>query len=56
MNAEWSALDKRAMQQALWAPYLNHQQTDFFASDVDLRCYVNQVLFLFECDHICKKN
>ena len=44
VNAEWSALDRRVMQQALWAPYFNHQQTDFFASDIDMSCYVNQVL------------
>jgi peptide/nickel transport system substrate-binding protein len=56
VNAEWAALDKQVMQQALWAPYINHQQTDFFANDIDMSCYVNQVLFLFEWGHICKKS
>jgi peptide/nickel transport system substrate-binding protein len=56
VNAEWAALDRRVMQQALWAPYINHQQTDFFAADVDMSCYVNHVLFLFEWGRICKKS
>jgi peptide/nickel transport system substrate-binding protein len=55
VNAQWAALDRRVMQQALWAPYINHQQTDFFGSDVDLSCYVNHVLFFFDWGHICKK-
>jgi peptide/nickel transport system substrate-binding protein len=56
VNAEWAALDKQVMEQALWAPYINHEQTDFFSSDIDLSCYVNHVLFLFEWGHICKKS
>lgn len=51
-----AALDRQVMQQALWAPYFNRQQTDFFGSDVDMTCYVNHVLFLFEWAHICKKS
>jgi peptide/nickel transport system substrate-binding protein len=55
VNAQWAALDRRVMQQALWAPFINHQQTDFFGSNVDVRCHLNHVLYLFEWGHICKK-
>jgi peptide/nickel transport system substrate-binding protein len=56
VNAQWAALDRRVMEQALIAPYLNHQQTDFFGSDIDTICYVNQLVYLFEWGHICKKS
>jgi len=55
VNAQWAALDRRVMEQALWAPFVNHQQTDFFGSDVDLHCYFNHVLHFFEWGRICKK-
>jgi peptide/nickel transport system substrate-binding protein len=56
VNAQWAELDRMVMEQALWAPYLNLQLTDFFAKDIDTSCYVNHVLFMFEWGHICKKS
>jgi hypothetical protein len=36
--------------------HIKHPQTEFFASAIDMSSYVNQVLFLFEWGHICKKS
>jgi hypothetical protein len=41
VNAAWAALDRDVMQ-VLWAPYINHEQTDFFGSDVDMTCYASR--------------
>jgi peptide/nickel transport system substrate-binding protein len=57
VNAQWAALDKQVAQQALWAPFVNRQFTDFFTPDMDLdNCYVNHVLYQFDYSQICKKS
>jgi peptide/nickel transport system substrate-binding protein len=55
VNAKWKALDKMVMEQAPWVPFLNRQFTDFFSAKVDLRCYVNHVLYEFDYATICEK-
>jgi peptide/nickel transport system substrate-binding protein len=55
VNAEWAEVDRLVLQNALWAPLVNRQFTDFFASDVDLEsCYVNHVLYQFLYATACK--
>jgi peptide/nickel transport system substrate-binding protein len=49
----WSALDRRVMRLAPWAPFLNQRGTDFFSGRVDLGCYVNNVLYEFDYASIC---
>jgi peptide/nickel transport system substrate-binding protein len=57
VNAEWAAVDRMVLQQALWAPFANREFVDFFAEDVDVeRCYVNHVLFEFDIGQICRKS
>ena len=51
----WTALEKKIMQEAPWAPYLNVQYIDTFNSDIDLSCYVNHVNYEFDFATICKK-
>jgi peptide/nickel transport system substrate-binding protein len=53
--SSWTALEKKIMQDAPWAPYLNVQYVDTFNSDIDLSCYVNSVLYEFDFATICKK-
>jgi peptide/nickel transport system substrate-binding protein len=55
VNAEWAALDERAMRLAPWAPFVNVQLTAFFGDKVDMGCYVNHVLFQFDLGQICAK-
>jgi uncharacterized membrane protein len=55
VNDEWKQLDKQVMQQAAWAPYVNRQFTDFFGTNIDTACYVNQVLYQFDFSRICMK-
>jgi peptide/nickel transport system substrate-binding protein len=55
VNDQWAALDKQAMQQAAWAPFINRQFVDTFNSDIDLGCYINHVLYLFDFATICHK-
>ena len=51
----WTALEKKIMQEAPWAPYLNVQYIDTFNSSIDLSCYENHVLYQFDFATICKK-
>ncbi len=53
--ARWAGLDKRVMEQAPWAPFLNREQTDFFSTRVDLGCYENHVVYEFDYATICIK-
>jgi len=53
VNSDWAALDRRIMEQAPWAPFLNREYTDFFNQKVDLGCYVNQVVYGFDYATIC---
>ena len=55
VNSQWAAVDKQAMQQAAWAPFINRQFVDTFNSDIDLGCYVNHVLYQFDFATICHK-
>ena len=55
VNAQWAALDKQAMQQGAWAPFINRQFVDTFNSDIDLSCYINHVLYQFDFATICHK-
>jgi peptide/nickel transport system substrate-binding protein len=55
VNDQWAALDKQVMQQGAWAPFINRQFVDTFDSQIDLSCYVNHVLYLFDFATICHK-
>ena len=55
VNSRWAALDRKIMLQAPWAPFINREFTDFFNGNVDLRCYVNQVVYGFDYATICMK-
>jgi len=56
-NTEWANVDKMVAENALWAPFVNRQFTDFFGTDIDLSdgCYVNHVLYQFDFSQICHK-
>jgi len=56
-NTQWAAVDKMVAENALWAPFVNRQFTDFFGTDIDLsgNCYVNHVLYQFDFSQICHK-
>jgi peptide/nickel transport system substrate-binding protein len=53
VNSRWAALDRKIMQQAPWAPFINREFTDFFNQKVNLGCYVNQVVYGFDYAEIC---
>lgn len=55
VNLEWAALDRKIMEQAPWAPFLNREFTDFFNQKVDLGCYENQVVYGFDYATICMR-
>jgi peptide/nickel transport system substrate-binding protein len=55
VNTDWASVDKMVDEQAPWAPFMNRQFTDFFNADMDLSCYVNHVLYLFDFSSICHK-
>ena len=55
VNARWANVDKLVMQNALWAPFLNPEFTDFFSGRIDMHCYVNHVLYRFDWYRICVK-
>jgi peptide/nickel transport system substrate-binding protein len=55
IDTRWAGLDRRVMRLAPWAPFLNQEETNFFSARVDLRCYVNNVLFEFDYASICVK-
>ncbi len=49
VNAQWAEVDKMVAENALWAPFVNRQFTDFFTPEMDLdNCYVNHVLYQFD--------
>jgi peptide/nickel transport system substrate-binding protein len=45
VNAQWAAVDKMVMQQALWAPWVNRVFTDFFGARINLKSYVNHPIY-----------
>jgi peptide/nickel transport system substrate-binding protein len=53
VNAEWAHVDRAVMQNALVAPFVNQQATDFFSARVDLGCYINHVVYRFDWFRIC---
>ena len=55
VNQRWADVDKMVAKNALWAPYVNRQFTDFFSSRVNTACYVNHVLYQFDWSRICLK-
>jgi peptide/nickel transport system substrate-binding protein len=56
VNAQWAEVDQMVLENALWAPFVNRQFTDFFTSEMDLdNCYVNHVLYQFDYIQSCKK-
>ena len=56
VNERWARVDELVMENALWAPVVNRQFTDFFHSSMDIeRCYVNHVLYQFDYALACKK-
>ena len=55
VNTQWASVDKLVDEQAPWAPFMNRQFTDFFNADMDLSCYQNHVLYLFDFSTICHK-
>src|ERR687897_479130 len=55
INAQWAEVDKMVAENALWAPVVNRQFTDFFTPEMDLdNCYVNHVLYQFIYAAACK--
>jgi peptide/nickel transport system substrate-binding protein len=55
VNAEWAQVDKMSMDDAAWAPFVNVQGIDTFSTDIDLSCYVFNVLYQFDFATICHK-
>jgi peptide/nickel transport system substrate-binding protein len=53
VDAQWRRLDRKVMQLAPWAPFLNSKGVDFFSARVRLQCYVNNVLYGFDYASIC---
>ena len=53
LDAQWGSLDRKVMQLAPWAPFLNREEVDFFSARVQLGCYVNNVLYGFDYASIC---
>ncbi len=53
VNAEWAAVDRMAMRDALWAPFANPSFADFFSARVDLRCYLDHVLYRVDWYRLC---
>ncbi|MHB8060061.1 MAG: ABC transporter substrate-binding protein [Gaiellaceae bacterium] len=55
VNAEWAALDRRAMRLAPLAPFLNTRSFDALSMRIDLRCYVSNVLYGLDYGRLCLK-
>ncbi len=53
LDGRWRRLDRRVMELAPWAPFLNREEIDFFSARVRLKCYVNNVLYGFDYAKIC---
>ena len=53
LNARWRQLDRKVMKLAPWAPFLNREEIDLFSARVQLRCYVNNILYGFDYASIC---
>jgi peptide/nickel transport system substrate-binding protein len=55
VNAEWAALDRRAMRWAPLAPFLNPRSSDALGTRIDLRCYVSNTLYGVDYGRLCLK-
>ena len=55
IQAAWARADRIAMEQALWAPYVNTTFTDFFDRDIDMSCYYSHLIYHFDLIRICKR-
>jgi peptide/nickel transport system substrate-binding protein len=53
VDARWRRLDRKVMELAPWAPFLNRRAVDFFSARVQLRCYKNNLLYGFDYASIC---
>ena len=55
VNEQWKEVDRMVLENALWAPFVNRQFTDFFTPEMDLdECYINHVLYQFDFIQSCK--
>jgi peptide/nickel transport system substrate-binding protein len=55
VNQQWQEVDQMVSENALWAPIVNRQFTDFFTPQMDLEnCYVSHVLYQFIYATSCK--
>jgi peptide/nickel transport system substrate-binding protein len=56
INERWAQVDQQVAENALWAPVVNRQFTDFFTPQMDLEnCYVSHVLYQYIYATGCKK-
>jgi len=55
VNAQWAALDRRAMRWAPIAPFLNTRSFDALSTRIDLRCYVSNALYGVDYGRLCPK-
>lgn len=55
VNAQWAALDRRAMRWAPLAPFLNTRSVDALSTRIDLHCYVSNVLYGLDYGRLCLK-
>lgn len=54
VNTAWASLDRLAIEEALWAPFVNRNFTAFFSKRVDPKCVVVHVLYDFDWSTICE--
>jgi peptide/nickel transport system substrate-binding protein len=55
VNAQWAALDRRAMRWAPLAPLVNPRSFDALSTRIDLRCYVSNTLYGVDYGRLCLK-
>jgi len=55
VNAQWAALDRRAMRWAPLAPFLNTRSLDALSTRIDPRCYYSNTLYGVDYGRLCLK-
>lgn len=55
VNAQWAALDRRAMRWAPFAPFLNTRSFDALSTRIDLHCYLSNALYGVDYGRLCLK-
>ena len=55
VNAQWAALDLRAMRWAPLVPFLNMRSVDALSTRIDLHCYVSNALYGLDYGRLCLK-